>query len=272
MAVLNFVDRYSSTLASGYTSGGGSISVSVAPTGVSGACNFYVIVQAEGANTEEVFLVTNISGTTLTVVGAQDGTTASNHGAGAAIIGSIMGASAFQLACGLQLVEQHTASSSATLDFTTGITSAFDEYEIHFINVIPASNAVSMGLQCSTDGGANYDATNGRYPSPGSFWYAAAGQTFSNASTTYFTIVINLSNDAAHGLSGVYRITNPLSTTYKKLIVGTHVNYDSGLSAVIGWNRMGEYNQAVAVNAIRFLMSSGNIASGTIRIYGVSKG
>lgn len=95
MSALNFVDRYVSTLASGYTSGGTTISVSVAPSGVSGTCNFYVIVQAEGANTEEVFQVTNISGTTLTVVGAQAGTSASDHGAGAVIIGSIMTAGAF---------------------------------------------------------------------------------------------------------------------------------------------------------------------------------
>ena len=92
---LNYVDRYTSTLASGYTSGGGSLSVSVGPTGISGACYFLVIVQAEGVNTEEVLLVTNISGTTLTVTGAQAGTSASNHGAGAVIIGSIMSSLAY---------------------------------------------------------------------------------------------------------------------------------------------------------------------------------
>ncbi len=272
MAVLNFVDRYSSTLGSGYTSGGTTITVSVAPSGVSGACNFFVIVQAEGANTEEVFLVTNISGTTLTVVGAKAGTSASNHASGAAIIGSIMTATAYGEACGLQLLQAQDASSSTTLDFNTSITAAFDEYEIHFINIVPASNAVSFGMQCSTDGGANFDATNGRYPSPGSFWYSGAGNTFSNASTTYFTIAINLANTSSRGLSGVYRITSPLSTSLTTLVVGMHVNYDSGLSAVIGWNRMGEYNQTTAVNSLRFLMSSGAIASGSIRIYGVSKG
>jgi hypothetical protein len=87
---LAFVDRYSNTLASGYTSGGTSISVTSATGLPSGSTDFYVIVQADGGNTEEVFKVTNVSGTTLTVVGAQAGTSASNHGAGAVIIASVM--------------------------------------------------------------------------------------------------------------------------------------------------------------------------------------
>jgi hypothetical protein len=95
MPALNFVDRYSSTLSAGYTAGGTSLSVASASGLPSGACNFYVIVQAEGANTEEVFQVTNVSGTTLTVAYAQAGTANSNHASGALVIGSIMTVAAF---------------------------------------------------------------------------------------------------------------------------------------------------------------------------------
>jgi hypothetical protein len=95
MPALNFVDRYSSTLSASYTAGGTSLSVASAAGLPSGACNFYVIVQAEGANTEEVFQVTNVTGTTLTVAFAQAGTANSNHNSGATILGSIMTAAAF---------------------------------------------------------------------------------------------------------------------------------------------------------------------------------
>jgi hypothetical protein len=95
MPTLNFVDRYSSTLSAGYTAGGTSLSVASASGLPSGACNFYVIVQAEGANTEEVFQVTNVSGTALTVAYAQAGTANSNHASGAVVLGSIMTAAAF---------------------------------------------------------------------------------------------------------------------------------------------------------------------------------
>src|SRR5574340_30043 len=91
---LNFIDRYSSTLSAPYTSGGTSLSVTSAAGLGSGAVLYYAIVKAEGANTEEVFKVTNVTGTTLTVVGAQAGTAASNHASGAGIIASIMTAAA----------------------------------------------------------------------------------------------------------------------------------------------------------------------------------
>jgi len=79
-------DRYQSTLASGYTSGGTSLSVTSAGT-LETSGDYYMVIEAEGANTEEVFKCTSRSGTTLTVVGAQAGTSASNHASSAIIKG-----------------------------------------------------------------------------------------------------------------------------------------------------------------------------------------
>ena len=88
---LNLFDRYTTTLASSYTAGGGSLSVgSAAGLPSDGTVDFYLIVQAEGSNTEEVFHVTSKTGTTLTVTGAQANTGASNHSSGATVIGPIM--------------------------------------------------------------------------------------------------------------------------------------------------------------------------------------
>jgi Protein of unknown function (DUF2961) len=95
---LNFVDRYSSSLSVSYTSGGTTLTVSSTTGLPAGNCCFYVIVRAESSNTEEVFLVSNVNtgSNILTVVGAQAGTSASNHTSGANIIGGIItsGASA----------------------------------------------------------------------------------------------------------------------------------------------------------------------------------
>lgn len=110
---LNLVDRYSSTLGSSYTSGGGTLTVASATGLPSGACYFIAVVKAEGANTDEYFLVTNVSGTTLTVTGAQSGSSASNHASGAVIKASIMTAGAYT-----QLLLD--ALSPATVNHTTG--------------------------------------------------------------------------------------------------------------------------------------------------------
>ncbi len=98
---LQFVDRYQGTLASGYTSGGGTLSITSATSTVgsavlpSGTSYYFLNVRAEGANTDELFLVTSRSGTTLTVTGAQSSTSASNHASGAVITATIMTAAAY---------------------------------------------------------------------------------------------------------------------------------------------------------------------------------
>lgn len=96
MSVVDIIDRYASTLSGAYSSGGTSLSVTSASGLPTGSCDFYALVEAEGSNTEEVFHVTSVSGTTLTVAGAQAGTSASNHASGASIIGSVWTKAAFQ--------------------------------------------------------------------------------------------------------------------------------------------------------------------------------
>lgn len=101
MSTAKFCDRYSSTLSGAYTSGGTSLSVTSAGSGDSTlptGGDYFVKVLAEGANTEEVFKVTSRSGTTLTVVGAQAGTTASDHASGATIKGVILTGSSMRQA------------------------------------------------------------------------------------------------------------------------------------------------------------------------------
>ncbi len=90
---LRHADKYTSTLASGYTSGGTSLSVTSAGSGdaqlpLEGL--YFVVVKAEGSNTREVFMCSSRSGTTLQVIGAQAGTSASNHASGAVITGTVL--------------------------------------------------------------------------------------------------------------------------------------------------------------------------------------
>jgi hypothetical protein len=99
MATQKFCDNYNSTLSSAYTAGDGTLNVASAGTGGSElptSGDFYVLVEAEGANTVEVFLCSGRTGTALNVAGAQAGTTASNHASGATIRGVILTAAAMR--------------------------------------------------------------------------------------------------------------------------------------------------------------------------------
>ena len=56
-------------------------------------------------------------------------------------------------------IATQTASSSASLSFTSGIDSTYKEYIFYFVNIHPASDSVSFDFNLSTDGGSNYNVT-----------------------------------------------------------------------------------------------------------------
>ena len=171
----------------------------------------------------------------------------------------------------LVLLEQHTASTSATLDFTTFISSTYDTYKFQLVDVLPATNAVVLYMRMGTGGGPTYDA--GANYGFGMIRYNAAGAAGSGTNTGATQIeatsgVDTMSNDATYnGCSGDLTLTTPGSATYKK--VRGQVGYKS-----TNWEATdftGIYLSTTAVTAVRFLFSSGNIASGTIRVYGIAK-
>ena len=63
---------------------------------------------------------------------------------------------------------------------------------------------------------------------------------------------------------------SPGNASLYKILCG-HISYlNSSAAAVLNDLASITYRNAAAVNAMEFTMSSGNIASGTIRIYGLS--
>lgn len=210
----------------------------------------------------------------IKTVGAQ-GPTGATGATGAAGAAGASGA--------LVLLEEHTASTSATLDFTTRnvsgqsgatIQSDFDEYLIELVNVIPATTAVDFWLRMSTNGGSTYDATN-LYAVATFAWAhngsAAAGQAPSApVAQIALRSSADISNDSHYGVIGTVRLFSPGSATlYKR--VQMEASYLASTGPLEKTSTEGVYLSTTAVNAFRFLFSSGNITSGTIRVYGVSK-
>ncbi|MEV5033690.1 hypothetical protein MRBLMC3_002927 [Sphingobium sp. LMC3-1-1.1] len=171
---------------------------------------------------------------------------------------------------GLVLLEQHAASSSASLDFTASISGTYDEYLIELVNLVPANNAVTLYMRLSTDGGASYDSgANYGYTR----WITnrfGSGSDGTDSGSNEIRINNNaVDNTATYGISGSARFFSPSSTSLHKIVSGSitlinAANIESGLFS-------GRYLSTTAVNAFRFLFSSGNISSGTIRVYGVAK-
>jgi hypothetical protein len=176
---------------------------------------------------------------------------------------------------GLVLLEQHTASNSASLDFTTAFTSTYDEYIMELVGIIPATNGAVPYLRCSSNGGSTWD-TSSVYTgnelhtgasSSSSISYSAQGQWvfFSDGSGSA------LSSSALPALVGSIHIYDPLSTSKHKRFVFDGIGVYSGNAEDYVTHSSGKYAKTTGVNALRFIMSSGNIASGTIRVYGIAK-
>jgi hypothetical protein len=170
----------------------------------------------------------------------------------------------------LTLLEQHTASSSATLDFTTFISSTYDDYMFEIVNLIPATDSVRCWLQVGTGGGPTYDSGNNlvwcgfRNYSGGSATAGAANPQIPLDSGQ------DIDNSANYGLWGSVRLFKPQSTAPMPKFTG-EIGYVDTSATVFAATVSGIYVGGAAITGVRFLMSSGNIASGTVRVYGHAK-
>lgn len=155
----------------------------------------------------------------------------------------------------IKLLNTLTASNSATLSDTTSLTAAYDNYLIVFENVVPVTNAASLDVQIHS--GGTFKTTG-----------------YIN-SLTAFTTAIDLtgsgsnSNTAGGGVSGYATITAVNSTSVFKVMRST-LGYYSAASTMIGVTNSGAWNAGQgAVDGLQFLEGTGNISTGTIKIYGL---
>jgi hypothetical protein len=176
---------------------------------------------------------------------------------------------------GLTLLEQHTGSSSASLDFTACITSTYDEYLIEIVNLVPATDGVHLLMRMSTNAGVSYDsgANYGwallRYTHSGS---AVEGATSGANEIHLDSASGDIDNASTNGYSGSFRLCNPLSTALHTEVFGSagyRSNFTGGAAGVAGQH--GVYLSTTAVDAFQIKFNTGNIASGTIRVYGFKK-
>jgi hypothetical protein len=179
----------------------------------------------------------------------------------------------------LILLSTQTASASATISFTTGLDSTYEEYQFHFINIHPASDNNTFHFNLSTDSGSNYNVTkttthfNAAQDEAGTSTGLGYKTGADLAQSTAFCSLNqdgDLGADADQCLSGTLTLFNPSSTTYvKHFIATTQLNHpaDYTQNTFIA----GYANTTSAVNAVRFKMSSGNIDDGIIKLYGVKK-
>jgi hypothetical protein len=177
----------------------------------------------------------------------------------------------------LVLLSTQTASASATISFTTGLDSTYDEYQFKFINIHPATDAARWTFQGSTDGGSTYGITMTTTA------FAAShleDDTFTTLqyntaqdlaqSTSFKQLVREVGNLNDDSCSGTLQLFNPASTTYVKHFISRFSDCQENDSARDDFTA-GYFNTTSAINAVQFKFDTGNIDDGIIKLYGVKK-
>ena len=180
----------------------------------------------------------------------------------------------------MTLIKEQTASSSSTISFVHGtsdvvLDSTYPIYVFKFYDIHVATDDKDFLFNMSVDGGSNYNVTKTTtffegYHNEGD---SSAGLQYNTGfdlaqSTSGQVLFHSVGNQNDESCAGTLHLFNPSSTTFVKhfLFTGNNYNQDDFLiNAFVG----GYGNTTSAVNAVQFSMESGNIDSGTIKLYGI---
>jgi hypothetical protein len=180
----------------------------------------------------------------------------------------------------MTLIKEQTASSTASISFVHGSSDVvFDNtypiYMFKFISIHPSVDEADFQFNLSTDSGSNYDVTKtstnyqAYHLENGSSSGLYNQLSMDLAQSTSDLILSNdIGNDNDQSTSGHMIIFNPSDTTFVKHFI-IRMNNTQFVEYQTDYFVAGYGNTTSAINAIRFKMASGNIDSGTIKLFGI---
>ena len=174
----------------------------------------------------------------------------------------------------LTLLATETASSSANLTFDSNINSTYDSYLFKYISIHPATNGEQLKI-AFRDGSTAYDATKTT-----TFFRAVHNEAGNDTEVAYRTaqdlaqgtgaahLTQGIGTDNDQSASGELMLLAPSSTTFVKHFIARTNTYsadDYNYTTFVA----GYCNVTAAIDGVQFIMSSGNIDAGVIKMYGI---
>ena len=169
----------------------------------------------------------------------------------------------------------------ASVSITSGITSTYDSYEFHFVNIHPASEYSTQNVfqfQVNATDGADYNdspitsTTFTAYHNEGDTGTSLAYDTETDQAegTAYQTIARYTGNNNDQSCSGILTLYAPSSTTYVKHFTAmvSNITFDDYARSNF---TAGYINDTTAIDNISFKFDGGNIDAGQIKMYGIAK-
>jgi hypothetical protein len=175
---------------------------------------------------------------------------------------------------GITIIDRTTIISQSTSDFVTGITADHDEYVFSGAIIVPQVDDDTFYLQISEDHGATWKSGATDYKWAGfnvtdTALFAGEGSGDTDGSDSII-ISTNIKSDPTAGINFNIRLYNPADTSHVTFFE-INTSYFATPGIMARWMGSGMYVNVTPINAVRFAMLGGNIASGTIRLYGIEK-
>ena len=133
----------------------------------------------------------------------------------------------------LKLLSTQTASNSASVEFTSGIDSTYDEYIFYMIDIFPSGSGINFTFQVNASGGSGFNEA---------------------ITSTFF---------------GMLHLFSPASTTRIKHFYARTNEYFSSSARTLDNFIAGYINTTTAITEVSFKFASGNM-TGNIYMFGVS--
>ena len=172
---------------------------------------------------------------------------------------------------GREFLAERVAANSGTLDFTEFNNAIYKWYDFEFDYVLPATNAVRLLMRFSTNGGLSYDAAAASYYMSGTYMENTTGPANDGGPLDGVTLLTNgrtIGNAAGQlGVRGSVRMygagnaagfTEVAGKTWGEGNGGAYLVSDFSTKRIV----------AQDTDAVRVLASTGNVATGKIRMYG----
>lgn len=168
----------------------------------------------------------------------------------------------------LVLISTATASNSASIEFT-GIDNTYNTYLVIVSDLVAVSDS-ELWMRTSSNNGTSYDSGASDYQFSSVFHYSnnSTLTVFGSTNTRYRIAgsVDNVTTTSSNVETMIFNPSNSSRYTYFK----SHVSGTNTASNHYQEYTTGQRSSAGAVDAIQFLMSTGNISSGTFKLYGVT--
>ena len=175
------------------------------------------------------------------------------------------------------LLSTTTASSSATIDITSGINSTYKEYQIHFFDVHPQSGS-RLGFQADVGTATNYAQTitsassvarHSEDNATADVGYNTGDDQAQGTALQRLSCGGTVETDADASATGILTLYDPANTTFLKHFMSTMQIYNNDQSSHNSYVA-GYINTTTAITRVRFKYESGNIDSGTFKLYGIT--